>query len=152
MTDADLRKLLQRFHEERVEYLLVGGFAVRMNGFLRFTEDIDVLLPRSIDNGRRVIKSLDFLESAKDLDPNWFAPPEDEPENIRVADDLLIDLLFTANGETFESLKPYIRRVDLDGVPINTLDIDGLLKTKTDYRDKDKIDRLALEAVKRKRI
>jgi hypothetical protein len=151
VTDADLRKLLQRFHEEDVEYVLVGGFAVRMNGFLRLTEDIDVLLPRSIDNGRRVIKSLDFLQSAQELDPSWFSPPENEPENIRVADELLIDLLFAANGETFESLKPHIRRVDLDGVPINTLDIDGLLKTKTDYRDKDKIDRLALNAIRRKR-
>jgi hypothetical protein len=148
---STLRKLLQRFHEEDVEYVLVGGFAVRMNGFLRLTEDIDVLLPRSIDNGRRVIKSLDFLQSAQELDPSWFSPPENEPENIRVADELLIDLLFAANGETFESLKPHIRRVDLDGVPINTLDIDGLLKTKTDYRDKDKIDRLALNAIRRKR-
>ena len=121
-----------------------------MNGFLRPTEDIDVLLPRSIENGRRVIKSLNFLESAQHLDPEWFEPPVDEPENIRVADELLIDLLFAANGETFESLKPHMRRVDLDGTEIITLDIDGLLKTKTDYRDKDKIDRLALEAVKRR--
>ena len=133
-----------------MEYVLVGGFAVRMNGFLRLTEDINVLLPRSIANGRRVIKSLNFLASAQDLDPEWFEPPINEPESIRVADELLIDLLFVANGETFESLKPHMRRVDLDGIEIVTLDIDGVLKTKTDYRDKDKIDRLALEAVKRR--
>lgn len=133
-----------------MEYVLVGGFAVRMNGFLRLTEDIDVLLPRSLENGRKVIKSLHFLESAKELDPEWFNPPLDEPENIRVADELLIDLLFAANGETFESLRPHMRRVDLGGIEIITLDIDGLLKTKTDYRDKDKIDRFALEAVKRR--
>ena len=150
MNESDLRRLLQRFHEERVEYVLVGGFAVRMNGFLRLTEDINVLLPRSIANGRRVIKSLNFLASAQDLDPEWFEPPINEPESIRVADELLIDLLFVANGETFESLKPHMRRVDLDGIEIVTLDIDGVLKTKTDYRDKDKIDRLALEAVKRR--
>ena len=150
MNDSDLRRLLQRFQEEGVQYVLVGGFAVRMNGFLRLTEDIDVLLPRSVENGRRVVKSLNFLESARDLDPEWFEPPADEPENIRVADELLIDLLFAANGETFESLKPHMRRVDLDGIEAVTLDIDGLLKTKTDYRDKDKIDRLALEAVKRR--
>ena len=150
MNDSDLRHLLQRFHEEGVQYVFVGGFAVRMNGFLRLTEEIAVLLPRSVENGRRVIRSLNFLESAHDLDPEWFEPPVDEPENIRVADALLIDLLFAANGETLEPLKPHMRRVDLDGVEAVTLDIDGLLKTKTDYRDKDKIDRLALEAVKRR--
>ena len=150
MNDSDVRRLLQRFQEEGVQYVLVGGFAVRMNGFLRLTEDIDVLLPRSIENGRKVIKSLNFLKSAQELVPEWFEPPFDKPENIRVADELLIDLLFAANGETFESLKPHMRRVDLDGIEVVTLDIDGLLKTKTDYRDKDKIDRLALEAVKRR--
>lgn len=149
MKDSDLSALLQRFHAEGVEYVLVGGFAVRVNGFLRLTEDIDVLLPRSIENGRRVIRSLAFLESSKDLDAAWFEPPVDEPENIRVADSLMIDLLFAANGETFESLKPHIRQVDFDGIVVNTLDIEGLLKTKTSYRDKDKIDRLALEAIKR---
>ena len=116
---------------------------------MRLTEDIDVLLPRSIENGRHVIRSLSFLESSKDLDAAWFEPPVDEPENIRVADTLIIDLLFAANGETFESLKPHIRQVDFDGIVVNTLDIEGLLKTKTSYRDKDKIDRLALEAIKR---
>lgn len=149
MKDSDLTALLQRFHAEGVEYVLVGGFAVRVNGFLRLTEDIDVLLPRSVENGRRVIRSLDFLESSKELDESWFEPPVDEPEHIRVADTLMIDLLFAANGETFESLKRHVRQVDFDGIVVNTLDIEGLLKTKTSYRDKDKIDRLALEAIKR---
>jgi hypothetical protein len=37
----------------------------------------------------------------------------------------------------------------VEGVPIATLDIEGLLKTKTDYRDKDRIDRDALMRLKR---
>ena len=78
----------------------------------------------------------------------WFTPPAGEPENIRVADDLLIDLLFAANGQTYESLKDHIRLLTVEGVEIRTLDIDGLLKTKTDYRDKDRIDREAILRLK----
>ena len=37
----------------------------------------------------------------------------------------------------------------MDGVAINTLDIEGLLKTKTDYRDKDRIDREVLTRLKK---
>lgn len=37
----------------------------------------------------------------------------------------------------------------VQGVEVRTLDIDGLLKTKTDYRDKDRIDRDALKRLKR---
>jgi len=143
-TADPLLKLLERFQREGVKYILVGGHAVRLNGFLRSTEDIDILLPPSIENGRRVIKALNFLASAAELQPEWFASGTDDPENIRVADDLLIDLLFAANGETYESLQGHVRTLNVDGVDINTLDIEGLLKTKTEYRDKDLIDRKAL--------
>jgi len=126
----------------------VGGQAVRLNGFVRATEDIDILLPSSIDNGRRVIRALSFLAASGDLDPGWFSVPPGDPENIRVADELLIDLLFAANGETYESLQPHRQTLTVDGVAIQTLDIEGLLKTKTDYRPKDKMDREALERLK----
>jgi hypothetical protein len=147
--DSDgLLKLLARFQAEGVQYILVGGQAVRLNGFARFTEDIDILLPSSVENGRRVIRALDFLPSSEELQPEWFEVPPGEPENIRVADELLIDLLFAANGQTYESLRDHVRVTTLEGVAIQTLDIEGLLKTKTDYRDKDRIDREALERLK----
>jgi hypothetical protein len=139
-----LLHLLKRFQEEGVQYVLVGGQAVRLNGFLRNTEDIDILLPHSIDNGVRVIKALSFLTSAAELDAQWFKSDVDEPDNIRIADDLLIDLLFAANGETFDSLQAHIKTMLVEGVDIRTLDIDGLLKTKTDYREKDVLDKQAL--------
>lgn len=140
----DLLRMLQRFQEEGVLYVLVGGQAVRLNGFLRNTEDIDVLLPHSVENGRHVIRALSFLPSAAELDPQWFASSVDEPENIRVADTLLIDLLFAANGETFESLQSHIQTMNVQGIAVKTLDIEGLLKTKTDYREKDILDKQAL--------
>jgi hypothetical protein len=140
--------LLRRFAEEGVQYVLVGGHAVRLNGFVRSTEDIDILLPSSIENGRKVIRALNFLPSSKELDPTWFDVDPAAPDNIRVADDLLVDLLFAANGQTFESLQSHVRKIEVEGVPIATLDIDGLLKTKTDYRDKDRIDRSALTKLK----
>jgi hypothetical protein len=143
-----LLHLLQRFHEEGVRYVLVGGQAVRLNGFLRNTEDIDILLPHSVDNGLRVIRALNFLPSAAELDAHWFASSTEEPENIRVADELLIDLLFAANGETFDSLQAHIKTLQVNGTPIQTLDIDGLLKTKTDYREKDILDKQALRKLK----
>ncbi|MEI8327254.1 MAG: hypothetical protein WCH44_18195 [Betaproteobacteria bacterium] len=141
--------LLRRFQTEGVAYILVGGQAVRLNGFVRATEDIDILLPSSLENGRRVIRALQFLPSSRELDARWFEVPPGEPENIRVADVLLIDLLFAANGQTYESLQDHVRTLNVQDVEIRTLDIEGLLKTKTDFRDKDRIDREALERLKR---
>ena len=45
-----------------MQYILVGGHAVRLHGSLRAPEDIDILLPSSIENGRRGIRALDFLQ------------------------------------------------------------------------------------------
>jgi hypothetical protein len=126
------------------------GQAVRLNGFLRATEDVDVLVAATRENGERIKRALDFLPSSKDLDAEWFVPPANgEVENIRVADDILVDLLFSANGQSYEALKPHIRIVDLDGVPVRVVDITGLLKTKTDFREKDILDRQVLTRIQR---
>jgi hypothetical protein len=141
-------KLLARFAEEGVEYVLVGGQAVRLNGFVRATEDVDVLLAPGRENGERAIRAMDFLSSAADLDPAWFTLEDPDGGNIRVADELIVDLLFAANGETYASMGPFIREVTIEGVPVKVLNIDGLLRTKTDYREKDILDKQVLGRMK----
>jgi hypothetical protein len=149
IAEDPLLNLLSRFHDEGVEYVLVGGQAVRLNGYVRATEDVDVLVRGSQENGERIIRALSFLASSKELRAEWFVPPDDGTvENIRVADDLLIDLLFSANGETYESVQPHVRELITEGVPIRVLDIDGLMKTKTDYREKDVLDKRVLARIK----
>jgi hypothetical protein len=151
MTISDpVLQLLQRFHDEGVEYVLVGGQAVRLNGFLRATEDVDVLVKATRGNGEKIKRAMDFLPAASDLVSDWFvANSNDEIENIRVADDLLVDLLFSANGQTYESVQPFIREIVVEDVLIRVLDIDGLLLTKTDYREKDLLDKQVLLRIKR---
>ena len=150
MTSGDpLLRLLRRFRDEGVEYVLVGGQAVRLNGYLRATEDVDVLVKPTRANGERVIRALNFLAASKELDAAWFVPPADgNVENIRVADDLLVDLLFSANGETYESVQPYVRELTIEGTPVKVLNIDGLIKTKTDYREKDLLDKKVLSRIR----
>lgn len=65
-------KLLRRFQEERVEYVLIGGQAVRLNGFVRATEDVDVLLKPGRNNGEKTIRALSFLSASSELDLSWF--------------------------------------------------------------------------------
>jgi len=149
MSTPDLHKLLRSLQENGVNYILVGGHAVRLHGFNRATEDVDLVVPFDTANGARLIRSLGFLESARELQAWWFSKEAnaDEVQNIRVADDLVIDILFSANGETYESLQPHLRKIEIDGVTITTLDVEGLLKTKTGQREKDAIDRSFLSKI-----
>jgi len=47
----------------------------------------------------------------------------------------------------YDSLQPHVRTLTLGGVEIRTLDIEGLLKTKSTGRDKDEIDTRALSGI-----
>lgn len=80
-------------------------------------------------------------QAAKDIDPAWF----DEGENIRVADAFVVDIMLNASGETYETLKQYAETIDLDGVPVHTINLEGLLLTKQTMREKDVSDRIILE-------
>jgi len=139
----DLKLLLRALNEHGVDYLLIGGYALYALGYQRGTVDIDIVLRPTREQGEKVRTALLLLPDgvAKDLDPEWFA----EGETIRVADAFVVDLMFNACGETYESLLPYAVTIDLDGLPVRTLSIEGLLKTKQTVRDKDKLDREILE-------
>lgn len=142
-TLEDLKSLIRSLNEQGVEYLLIGGYALFAHGYHRATTDIDVLVPATKVAGERVKAALMVLpdQAAKEIDPVWF----EEGENIRVADAFVVDIMLNACGETYESLKQYAETVDLDGMPIHTVNLEGLLRTKQTARDKDISDRIILE-------
>lgn len=53
--------------------------------------------------------------------------------------------MLNANGETYETLKQYAETIDLDGVQVHTVNLEGLLRTKLTGREKDVADRIILE-------
>ena len=139
----DLKLLLRSLNEHGVDYLLIGGYALAAHGYQRATTDIDVVVPGTLESGRRVKDALMVLpdRAAKDLKPEWF----EEGENIRIADAFVVDIMLNANGQTFDTLKHYAETIDLDGVPVNTVSLEGLLLTKQTARDKDLADRIVIE-------
>lgn len=139
----DLKLLLGALADNGVEYLLIGGYALYALGYQRGTVDIDIVLRPTVEQGEKVRRALLMLPEgvAKDLDPSWFP----EEETIRIADAFVVDLMFNACGETYQSLLPHALTIDFEGVPVRTLNLEGLLKTKQTSRDKDRMDRLILE-------
>lgn len=54
----DYKELLVLLNEFEVEYLIIGGFAVRKYGEPRYTKDLDVWLNNSRENAVRVVQAL----------------------------------------------------------------------------------------------
>lgn len=140
---TDLKVLINSLNENHVDYLLIGGYALFAHGYHRATTDIDLLVPATRDAGDKIRQALMVLpdQAAKDIDPAWF----EEGENIRVADAFVVDIMLNAAGETHETLKQFAEMLDLDGIPVRTINLEGLLRTKQTMRDKDMADRIVLE-------
>lgn len=142
-TLEDLKLLLRSLNQHGVEYLLIGGYALAAHGYQRATTDIDLLVPATAEAGRRVKDALMVLPDrvAKDIAPEWF----EEGENIRVADAFVVDIMLNANGQTFDTLRRYAQTIDLDGIAVRTVSLEGLLLTKQTMREKDVADRIIIE-------
>lgn len=56
---SEFRELFALLHSHRVEYAVVGGYAVAFHGAPRFTGDIDVLVGTDPENARRLLAALD---------------------------------------------------------------------------------------------
>ena len=142
-TLSDLKTLIRSLNEQNAEYLLIGGYALFAHGYHRTTTDIDLVVPANQSAGAQIRNALMVLsdQSVKSLDLTWF----DEGENIRIADEIIVDLLFNACGESYETLNAFAEIIDLDGIPVRTLNLEGLLRTKQGAREKDSADRRVLE-------
>ena len=139
----DLKTLVSSLNVNHVNYLLIGGYALFAHGYHRATTDIDILVPATREAGENIRHALMVLpdQAAKDIDPAWF----EEGENIRVADEFVVDIMLSAGGETYETLNQFAEVLDLEGIPVRTINLEGLLRTKQTMRDKDMADRVILE-------
>jgi hypothetical protein len=54
----DFKELLELFNVHKVEYIIVGGFALAFHGAPRFTGDIDLLVKPDGKNAQRILAAL----------------------------------------------------------------------------------------------
>jgi hypothetical protein len=112
----DLVSLCRNLNSEGARYVVIGGMAVIQAGFGRATNDIDLLIDTSQDNQGRVRRALMALpdQAVRDMTP-------DDLERyvvVRVADEIVIDLMKSACGITYAEASRMIAEVEIEGVPI----------------------------------
>lgn len=55
----DFADLIVSLNEAKVDYMLVGGYAVMAHGYVRATQDIDIWVRPTVENAQRVLIALD---------------------------------------------------------------------------------------------
>jgi hypothetical protein len=141
--EPDFEKLLALLVRHEVRFIVCGGVAVALNGFIRTTEDLDILVSATDENIRRLITALGQFGEGHGglLAPGDFAL---EPGCLRVAEhDCPIDIFTLMGDMTYDQLLPESIQASTgrSGVPLRHLNRRQLWLLKKDsFRDKDRID------------
>ena len=141
-TRNDLITVCRALNKAGARYIVVGGFAVIQHGFLRATEDIDLLVEESLENQGRVKIALQILPEKAILELG-----DDDLRDyvvVRVADEVMVDLMLAACGIRFDEAMPEVRVVTIEGVSIPFASPKLLLRMKQTHRAKDEEDRIFL--------
>lgn len=125
----DFKEFLLLLNSEKIDYLLVGGYAVSFHGYSRPTGDLDIWVAARPDNAARVLDAVrrfgfaaagpgvpGLLASGKIL--RMGVPP------------VRIKVMGSISGVEFDACYARRTRAVVDGVPIPIIAIDDLLANK----------------------
>ncbi len=145
----DLVRLCRALNDAGARYVLIGGFALIAHGAARFTKDIDLLVDDAPDNVARVKKAMAVLadNAAAEVADNDLR----EFVVVRVADEILVDLMGRACGLSYADVVVDAESRQLEGVTVPVASPATLIRTKQTLRSQDAIDRAFLEGVIRDR-
>ena len=134
----DLVALCKALNDEGVRYVLIGGFAVILHGFVRATKDVDLLIDASAENVRRLKRAMATLP-----DNAIALMADDEVDRygvVRVADEFIVDLMKSACGVSYDEAAQHVERREINGVTIPVADRELLIRTKATDRPSDAVD------------
>lgn len=137
-----LLRVCALLNKHGAHYLIVGGHACILHGYVRATEDVDILVEDTDENFRRVISALSELEdhAAAEL------TPQDLAENVvvKIADEVEVDVSRQAWLVTYAEAIATAESIEVDGVRVPFLGLAMLIKSKTTYREQDRADLVRL--------
>lgn len=102
MFNPDFKEFIQLLNDNQVRYLIVGGYAVALHGYPRYTKDIDIWIEMSQKNAAQMLAALaQFGFGSLDLETSDFTTPD------RVVQlgypPSRIDIITTPDGVDFKS-------------------------------------------------
>lgn len=142
-----VNKIIEALNKNDVQYVVIGGYAIILHGFLRATEDVDIVIKMSDENVLKLQTALQSVYDDPDIDSINFEELTSYPViRYGTPDDFYIDIISNL-GESFNFDK--IEKISkvIDGITICFASAASLFEMKKNtYREKDKLDILFLES------
>jgi hypothetical protein len=146
-TPSEFEKLLAGLARSGIDFAVVGGIAVILNGYPRVTADVDILAGGSPENLRKLLDHLAHWGEgwARELTVQDFALEEG---SIRVMEEFDLDIFVRMRGKTLDDFRPNLRYFESDGVRIGYLSPGELIFLKEgSWREKDQLDVSAMKEI-----
>ena len=127
----DYRLVLKKLFEHKVDYMLIGGYAVNIYGYNRVTGDMDIWIKP--DNNNKLLlldamAAMDFDEAGINTIKNWdFTTPQifnifEKPQQT--------EFMTHISGIKYEEAKLTAIEANVDGLPIPLIHIQNLIINK----------------------
>ncbi len=127
--NKDFREFVESLNANEVRYLVVGGYAVAIHGYPRYTKDLDIWVDLSGENAEHIVQAIrefgfgslgltseDFLGTDQIIQFGY--PPN------------RIDLLTSLPGVEFESCFKNLIPVDIGGITASFIGLSDLRRNK----------------------
>ncbi|MDI6767535.1 MAG: hypothetical protein QME52_12000 [Bacteroidota bacterium] len=125
----DFKEFIELLNERKVNYLVVGGYAVAFHGHPRYTKELDVWIKPDKINAERMMEVLkDFGFGSLDIKVGDFLNRDvviqlGNPPNR-------IDLITDLTGVKFDACYKSKKVIEIKGTRVNFIDLENLKKNK----------------------
>lgn len=146
-------EIFREFQRQKVKYVIVGGIAVGLLGYLRSTADMDILVEMTDDNlkkivsilkqkGYRVKQPVDPMGIAKEeTRHDWIHNKHMRAFNFYKEDELKEVDIIIKSPVSYEEARKGALKIKVDDISLPVISIDKLIKMKKKAgRSKDELD------------
>jgi hypothetical protein len=147
--DEDLLRFWKSLADNKVEYMMVGGFAVNMHGYTRSTEDIDIWINDDHENRKKLGDAMNVFGYGElsweeiQFVPGW--------TNFYIGNGIVLDILISMKGLEGYSFGECLKLAivaDIENIKVPFLHINHLIANKKAVnRPKDQLDVIELEKI-----
>ena len=147
--NSDYTDMLKCLNKAGVDYMMVGGWAVNMYGYIRATVDLDIWILADSDNARKVYSAIaEFGAPVSEMKPEEFAE-YGMIFQIGVAP-CRVDIISKISGVRYADAVTRAVQKTIDGIPVRIISLEDLIANKkASGRAKDLADVEVLEGCRK---
>lgn len=148
--DEEILRFWNSLQVNNVEYIMVGGYATNLNGYHRYTSDMDIWIRDTEENRANLGNAMNELGydniswSEMQFIPGWI--------DFYLLNGMKLDILIDMKGlenYTFDECLAVATIAEIENVKVPFLHINHLIANKKAVnRSKDQIDVMELEKIK----